>query len=145
VDVDDQARALVKFSAGFGGTIEASWVASGRKMQLQFEIVGSKGAIAFSQERFSELQLFQYTDDESRNGFRTIMAGPLHPPYGEFCIAQGHQLGYNDLKTIEIRDMLWAIGGGQARGPDFREGWEVQKVIDAMILSASEHRWCTVS
>ncbi|NBC96748.1 MAG: hypothetical protein GVY27_10385, partial [Deinococcus-Thermus bacterium] len=35
-------------------------------------------------------------------GFRRIEAGPAHPPYGAFCVAPGHQLGFNDLKAIEV-------------------------------------------
>jgi predicted dehydrogenase len=103
VRVDDIAQALIEFARGCCGTIEASWVATGRKMQLDFEIVGSRGT---TQERFSELQLFQSQGDERRNGFRTILAGPHHPPYGDFCVAPGHQLGFNDMKIIEIRDLL---------------------------------------
>lgn len=145
VEVDDIAKALVRFKRGCLGTVEASWVASGKKMQLEFEVIGSKGALAFTQERLSELQLFQYGDQESRNGFRTIMAGPLHPPYLDFCIAAGHQLGYNDLKTIEVRDVIEAFAGTASRGPDFREGWEIQRVIDAIIGSARSRSWQIVA
>ncbi len=144
VKVDDLVKALVRFERGCIGTIEASWVASGRKMQLEFEIVGSKGTLAFSQARLSELQLFQYGQEESRNGFRTIMAGPLHPPYLDFCIAGGHQLGYNDLKTIEVRDVILAYAGVASRGPDFREGWAVQCVVDAIIASIRTRSWQAV-
>ena len=29
------------------------------------------------------------------------------------CVAPGHQLGFNDLKTIEVADFLEAIAGGE--------------------------------
>ena len=45
VEVDDQARALVRFANGATGSLEASWVAAGRKMHLAFEVTGSKGSI----------------------------------------------------------------------------------------------------
>jgi predicted dehydrogenase len=141
VEVDDVAHALVRFARGCVGTIEASWLSRGRKMQIEFEVVGSKGALAFSQERLNELRLYKVERDESRNGFRTIVAGPEHPPYGAFCPAPGHQLGFNDLKTIEMRDFLLAIAGERPKGPDFREGWEVQKVVDAIIQSSRERQW----
>jgi predicted dehydrogenase len=73
-----------------------------------------------------------------------IEAGPQHPPYGLFCVAPGHQLGFNDLKTIEMAEFLEAIAGGERRGPDFREAWEVQKVIDAALASARDGRWQAV-
>jgi predicted dehydrogenase len=145
VEVDDITRALVQFARGCAGTIEASWLSHGRKMQIEFEVVGSRGTLFFSQERFNELQLYQTGVDDGRNGFRTIAAGPRHAPYGSFCVAPGHQLGFNDLKTIEIRDYLLAIAGEAVRGPDFREGWEVQKVVDAVIRSSCERGWVAVS
>jgi len=144
VEVDDIARALVSFARGCNGTIEASWLAHGRKMQIEFEVVGEHGTLFFTQERFNELQLYRAGADGSRNGFRTILAGPQHEPYGAFCVAPGHQLGFNDLKTIEIRDYLLAIAGGPVRGPDFREGFEVQKTVDAVIRSSRERSWVAV-
>src|SRR5262245_15425733 len=141
VETDDIAHALVRFARGCVGTLEASWLARGRKMQIEFEVVCSRGALAFSQERLNELHLYTSDGVASRNGFRTIVAGPEHPPYGAFCPAPGHQLGFNDLKTIEMRDFLLAIAGEPPAGPDFREGWEVQKVIDAIIQSSRERRW----
>ena len=122
VEVDDIAHAMVRFSRGCVGAIEASWLSQGRKMQIEFEVVGSKGTLVFSQERFNELQLYKVEPNNSRNGFRTIVAGPEHPPYGSFCVAPGHQLGFNDLKTIEMRDFLLAIAREPVKGPDFRKG-----------------------
>ena len=39
------ARILVQFGRGCGGTIEANWIATGRKMQLGFELTGEKGSL----------------------------------------------------------------------------------------------------
>jgi predicted dehydrogenase len=144
VEVDDQARLLVRFARGARGTIETSWLSSGRKMQLDFEVVGEKGALVFTQERFNELRYYKVEKDGSRNGFRTIMAGPEHPPYGAFCIAGGHQIGFNDLKVIEIRGFLAALAGGPRPFADFREAYEVQRVIDSALVSSHEARWVTL-
>ena len=144
VEVDDICHAIVSFANGATGTLEASWLASGRKMQQEFEISGSKGAIHFSQERFNELQLFVTTDRSGQQGFRTIFAGPDHQPYGDFCVAGGHQIGFNDLKTIEVRDFLLAIAGEHRGHADFREGYEVQKTLEAIYASARERRWQTL-
>src|SRR5262245_21498345 len=145
VEVDDIARAMVRFARGCSGTLEASWVSAGRKMQIELELVGSKGALHFNQERFNELRLYQPGPTANRNGFHTILAKPKHSPYGAFCPAPGHQLGFNDLKTIEVRDFLLAVSGVSVIGPDFREGWEVQKVVDAILRSARERAWIAVN
>lgn len=144
VEVDDIARLIVRFARGCHGTIEANWVAVGRKMQLGFELAGTKGGLAFTQERFNELLYYRRGEDPEYAGFRRIEAGPQHYPYGRFCVAPSHQLGFNDLKTIEVAEFLEAIGGGKAKGPDFREAWEIQKVIDTAIASSKERSWLTI-
>jgi predicted dehydrogenase len=136
--VDDIARLLVRFEGGFGGSLEANWVKTGRKMQLAFEVHGTKGSLAFTQERLNELQFFRASDDPRYAGFATIEAGPQHPPYGGFIIAQGHQLGFNDLKTIEMAEFLGGIASGKVAGPDFREAYEIQKVVEASLASSKQ-------
>ena len=138
VAVDDVAHARLRFRNGAVGTIEANWLATGRTMQHAFEICGSTGSIAFSQERFNELHLYRADDETGRQGFRTIVAGPEHEPYGAFCVAPGHQLGFNDLKTIEARDFLLSIGGGSNGHADFDEGVAVLEVVDAIYRSARD-------
>ncbi|MDI9221445.1 Gfo/Idh/MocA family oxidoreductase [Pantoea sp. EA-12] len=144
VEVDDIARLTVKFARGCAGHIEANWVASGHKMQLGFEITGTRGSLIFNQERFNELQLFQFSEREGSNGFRTIVAGPEHAPYGLFCPAPGHQIGFNDLKTIEMLEFIQSIDRGQAVGPDFKEAYEIQKLVDASLVSSKERSWVSV-
>ena len=142
--VDDVARILVNFGRGCGGTIEANWIATGRKMQLGFELTGEKGSLVFTQERLNELLFYKAGGDAKTAGYARIEAGPQHAPYGQFCVAGGHQLGFNDLKTIEMGEFLRAIGGGERAGPDFREAYEIQKVVDAAIASSSARGWVRV-
>ena len=144
VNQDDQARALVRFANGAGGVIEASWVATGRQMQLAYEITGTRGALAFTQERMNELKLYTTDQPAGRDGFKTITAGPDHPPYGAFCPAPGHQLGFNDMKSIEVRDIVQALSGEREAWPDFREAWRVQRVVDGVMTSAAEQQWIEI-
>jgi predicted dehydrogenase len=145
VEVDDEARALVRFANGATGSIEASWVKAGRKMMLAFEITGSKGTVAVDHERFNELRLYTVGDAKGREGFKTILAGPEHQFYKEFCPAPGHQLGFNDIKTIEVMALIKSLAGGPKFMPDFREAWEIQRVVDAIVVSANERRWIEVT
>ena len=144
VEVDDIARLTVKFARGCHGHIEANWVASGHKMQLGFEVTGTSGALIFSQERFNELQYFRNEGSAAKNGFTTIVAGPEHAPYGLFCPAPGHQIGFNDLKTIEMLEFIQAIEKGESQGPDFEEAFEIQKLVDAAIRSSRERTWVAI-
>ena len=145
VEVDDEARALVRFANGATGSIEATWVATGRKMTLIFEVTGSKGTIFVDMERFNELQLYTTDQAKGRQGFKTILTGPDHKFYREFCPAPGHQLGFNDFKTLEVRAILDELAGGPNAIPDFREAWEVQRIVDAIVRSAKENRWLNLS
>lgn len=141
VDVDDQAQALVRFASGAAGTVEASWLAAGRKMGLAFEITGSRGAVVLDYERMNELRVFTGGGPPRVQGFRTVLIGPEHPDYGAFCPAPGHQLGFNDLKTIEVRQLLDGIARDTPLQPDFRGAWRIAQVVDAIQLSAAERRW----
>ena len=142
--MDDVARLFLRFENGASGSLEANWIATGRKMQHDFEIYGAKGAILFTQERFNELQVYYTGDGAGRRGFRTVFAGPEHEPYGAFCVAPGHRIGFNDFKAIEARGFLQAVAGGPREGPDFREGHEVQKLVELAYRSARERRWLEV-
>ena len=35
--------------------------------------------------------------------------------------------------------------GGPKFMPDFREAWEIQRVVDAIVLSSNEKRWVEVT
>ncbi len=141
VEVDDIGRAFLRFGNGASGSVEGNWVATGRKMQHDFEVHGSKGALAFSQERFNELHFYATGDAPGRQGFRRIEAAPAHPPYGRFCVAPGHQIGFNDLKTIEVAGFLDAIATGGAEPFGFRAGLRIQTLVEEIKRSAQDRCW----
>ena len=145
VDVDDRAVFLADFESGVTGTFEANWAAAGRRMQLAFEVTGTRGAIAFTQERMNELHLHSAASAGGRRGFTRIEAGPEHPPYGNICPAGGHQLGFNELKIIEVAELLDALAGGPPAHPDFEEGYQVQRTVEAVKRSAGERCWIDVA
>ena len=141
VEVDDIGRAFLRFENGATGSVEGNWIATGRTMQHDFEVYGSKGALAFSQERFNELHFFAASDPRGRRGFRRIEAGPDHAPYGLFCVAAGHQLGFNDLKAIEVAGYLDAIAGRRAEPFNFRAGLRIQTLVEAIHESSRASAW----
>ena len=141
VTVDDSSRTFLRFANGASGSIEASWIATGRKMQHDFEVYGTKGALLFTQERLNELHVYSTGDAAGRRGFRRIEAGPEHEPYGLFCVAPGHQLGFNDLKAIEVARFMEAIAGLRPEPFDFRAGERIQMLVETFQASAREGRW----
>ncbi|GAB5374383.1 MAG: Gfo/Idh/MocA family oxidoreductase [Acuticoccus sp.] len=140
VENEDTASAIVRFASGAQGTLCTSRSAWGRKNTLDVEVHGTRGMIAFSQERLNELQLFVNEGPAAEQGFRTILTGPAHAPYGHFCPAPGHQLGFGDLKTIEVAAFLRAIAGDTRAFPDFSDALAFERVIHAIDAAAREGR-----
>jgi predicted dehydrogenase len=145
VENEDIAQMLVKFSRGCTGTMEISRVATGKKCGLEFEIFGSQGSMAFDQERMNELRIYSNASKTDERGFRTILAGPEHPDYAAFCPAPGHGLGINDLKVIEVRNLLRGILHGEHIYSDFRNGCRVQEISDAVEASSQRAAWIDIS
>ena len=141
ITVDDVTHCFAEFANGATGSIEANWCATGRTMQHDFEVYGSKGSLHFSQEHFNELHYFNCSDAAGMRGFRRIEAGPDHPPYGNFCVAPGHQIGFNDLKAIEINGFANAIAGTSSEPFNFRAGWRIQSLVEAIQRSSSKNIW----
>lgn len=141
VENEDVAHAIIRFSNGVPGVIQSSRVANGRKNLIRVEVHGSRGMIAYDQERLNELQLYTMDGPPSTRGFRIIQTGPRHAPYGSFCPAPGHQLGFNELKVIEAAALLNAIAGRPAHLVDFAKGFAIEQVIHAIARSSQAERW----
>jgi predicted dehydrogenase len=144
VTVDDVGRAFLRFGNGAQGSIEGNWIATGRKMQHDFEVYGTRGALAFTQERFNELHFYSTADAPGRRGFRRIEAAPDHPPYGRFCVAPGHQLGFNDLKAIEVEGYIRAIAGETPEPFGFAAGLRIQHLVETIQKSSAARQWLRV-
>lgn len=123
--------ALLRFASGAHGSFATSRVARGRKCRLQWEVHGSLGTIVFDQENMNELWIHR----AGEVGFVRHLTGPEQPDFAAFCPAPGHNFGFNEQKIVEARDLLVAIAGAPNKGPDFREGLEIERVIHAMATS----------
>ena len=141
---DDQVQFLAEFAGGATGHLEASRVASGSKMDVTFEITGSEGAIQFDGERLGELRLYARRDPADKQGFRTISAGPAHPPYGNFLPGAAHGISFNDLKVIEVQNLMQLVAAGEPTPLDFEGAAHIGRVLDAVLASAAERRWAVV-
>jgi predicted dehydrogenase len=144
VETFDIASSLIHLENGIAGTLLVNRSAWGRKGRIQIQIFGSKGSIVFDQERFNEIQLYVTSDRPSEQGYRTILLSPQHEPYGKFVPAPGHGLGFNDLKTIECRELIRRMNGEPANLIEFDEGLEIERTVHAMARSHGERRWANV-
>jgi len=139
VENEDHAAALLRFAGGMPGVVETSRVALGRKMDLSFELTCERGTLRFEAERMNELGL--YLDDLSGSGFRRLLISQQHPDYGAFLPAPGHGLGFNDLKTIELKAFLDGIAAGKSPDPDLAEAARIGRLCEAVLDSAASGQW----
>lgn len=145
VETYDIASVLMRLENGMSATLQVNRSAWGRKGRIAVQIFGSRGTILFDQERFNEFQLYLTSDRPEEQGFRTVLIGPQHAPYGDFIPAPGHGLGFNDLKLIECNELITRIrGDGEARLIDFDAGLAIERTVHAMARSYHEGGWVAV-
>lgn len=144
VEVYDIATMLLRLENGASGFIAVNRTAWGRKGRIAVQIFGAKGTILYDQERMNELQLYLTSGRQTEQGFRTIISGPSHPPYGRFCPAPGHSLGFNDLKTIECRELIARMAGEASIGITFEDGILIERTVAAAGRSFEAGGWVEV-
>ena len=144
VENDDATIFLAGFANGAIGSIEATRVSAGRSYDVGFTLTGTKGALRFDQQRMFELQVRLASDPGGTTGFRHIQLGPGHGDYGVLWPVPGINISVHDLKFFEAHDLIEAIMTGTAVSPDFREGWEVEKVIDAVDEASGTNGWVAI-
>lgn len=144
VDVDDQCIFMVECANGAFGSIEATRNAWGRNNYITFEIHGTKGSIYFNYERRDELQVCFADDPSDRRGFRTVYTGPNHP-YGDgLWPIPALGIGYTETKIIQCYDFFRALQDGSEAAPNFRDGYAIELISDAILESAKTHQWVDV-
>lgn len=141
---EDYVGALVQFSNGAQGTLEACRVAKGPRCEMAFELNGTRGALKWNFERVNELQLFLPDGTEEHNGPVLIQSGPQHPYYASFYPGPAQNMSYEDLKIIEARQFLQSVATGKQGKPGFAEALAVAEVQDAMERSWASKSWVDV-
>jgi predicted dehydrogenase len=141
VTVDDAAMFMAKFKNGALGTFEATRFAVGRKNHHRWEINGSKGSVVFNLERMNELEFYDNTAPGNVQGFTLIQATDgAHPYAGHFWPA-GHIIGYEHTFIDLLADAFNNMAAGKPISPDMRDGYENQRVLDAVERSSDSRSW----
>ena len=143
VTVDDATLALLRFADGAVGTIEATRFAPGRRNYNAFEINGSLGSLSFNLERLNELKLFLCKDAKHSQGFKDILVTEPSHPYMNWW-PPGHIIGYEHTFVHIVHDLMQSMGRNRPASPDFRDGVENQRVIEAIQESAQSGQWISL-
>ena len=136
VEVDDAALMMVEFESGAVGSFESTRYALGHRNRHTFEIYGSKGSLSFDLQDMNRLKFFSAADDQAEAGFRDILATePVHPYVGKWW-PPGHIIGYEHSFVHSVADFVSAIDAGSSITPNFADGVEIMRVLDAGLRSA---------
>lgn len=144
VDVDDAFAAVIEFSNGVLGTLEASRFATGRKNYNVWEINAENGSLRFNLEDLNRLDVY-WVDDEPKTirGFHNVLVtDKLHPWVANWW-PPGHIIGWEHTFVHEIHHLLDCIRHDRPIAPygaDFEDGYRVAIVSDAIVESAETRR-----
>jgi len=139
---EDYVGMLVQFANGAHGTLEACRVIFGPKVEMAFDVNGTKGALSWDFERMNEMKVYLPDGHESHDGYTRILSDPAHHPgHGAFNPAPGTGLGYDDLKTIEAYHFMRSIIDGKQRSPSFADALAVAEVQAAAAKSWDSGSW----
>ena len=141
VTVDDDTNFLARFKNGSAGVFESSRFGGGRRNFNTFQICGSKGSLAFNQERMNELEFYDRTEPNEQQGFKTILVTEPNHPYTGAWWPPGHIIGYEHLFVNAIHDFLTCLETETMPEPNFRDGVRNQSILDAVERSAKSGRW----
>jgi predicted dehydrogenase len=142
--VDDAVVAMVKFENGSIGTFEATRFGIGIKNGNVFQIHGANGMLRFNLERLNHLEFVDATQPSTEQGPRDVLVTDLkHPIFGHFW-RPGHIIGYEHTFIAALAEFLIAVANGERFRPDFADGVEVQRALDALQRSAKTREWTPV-
>ncbi len=141
VTVDDDANFLARFRNGSVGVFQYSRFCGGRRNYNTLQIYGSKGSIAFNLERMNEVEIYDGSDPQALQGFKTInVTESVHPYVGAWW-PPGHIIGYEHTFVHALHDFFTALEKDTLPEPNFHDGVKNQAVMDAVARSAKSGRW----
>jgi predicted dehydrogenase len=146
VGIDDACSFLCHFDNGSLGLFESTRYARGHKALYTFEINGEKASIKWDLHDLHRLEYFDHRDEGKLRGWRSIHvtdAGGEHP-YMDHWWVPGLQIGYEHSFVHQVADFLEGVSKGQPAQPEFRNAWQTQLVLDAILDSAKTHSWAAV-
>jgi predicted dehydrogenase len=144
VKIDDACAFLCRFLNGSLGLFESTRYARGHKALYTFEINGENGSIKWDLHDLHRLEFFDYKDESTLRGWRSIHVSDTDHPYMKNWWVPGLQIGYEHTFVHQVADFLKNLGEGKPTSPTFREALETQAVCDAVLDSAEVGQWQTV-
>lgn len=141
VENEDIVMFLAEYACGAIASLGSSRVATGRKNFFSYEIQGTRGSVSYNLERMGEVQVYFTDESERDSGFRTVLMNPEHPGYSVFQPQAGISLAFNDMKILEVNQLMRAITRQEPYICNFNFGAEIDRVVDAVLQSCECGQW----
>jgi predicted dehydrogenase len=144
VGIDDACAFLARFQNGSLAIFESTRYARGHKALYTFEINGEHASISWDLHDLHRLNYFDHRDQGIVRGWRSIhVTDGDHPYMGKWWVP-GLQIGYEHTFVHQVADFLEGVAKGRPAQPDFRNAYETQLVLDAVLQSAREQKWVSI-
>lgn len=144
VGIDDACSFFCHFTNGSLGLFESTRYARGHKALYTLEINGEHASIAWDLHDLHRLKFFDYSDESTVRGWRSIHVSDGNQPYMGNWWVPGLQIGYEHSFIHQVADFLQSLSGGEPAHPTFRDALETQRVCDAVLASAKDRQWKNV-
>jgi predicted dehydrogenase len=141
VGIDDACIFHCHFDNGSLGLFESTRYARGHKALYTFEINGENASIRWDLHDLNRLEYFDYADESTVRGWRSIHVTDGDQPYMDKWWVPGLGIGYEHSFVHQAADFLQSLETGKPCAPNFRDALETQKVCEAVIASANERAW----
>jgi predicted dehydrogenase len=144
VGIDDACAFLCHFDNGSLGLFESTRYARGHKALYTFEINGEHASIKWDLHDLHRLEYFDHRDEGIVRGWRSVhVTDGDHPYMGKWWVP-GLQVGYEHTFVHQVADFLDGLAKGKPAKPDFRDAYQTQLVLDAVLDSARSGQWTKV-
>jgi predicted dehydrogenase len=148
IELDDYASLFLRLDNGARGSFTTCQAAAGRKVDLEFQVFGSKESYAWSHVHPNALWIGRREKGNETFYESSVLQAPETRKYA--TLPTGHPMGYHDAVYNLFRDYYEALAAKragkpvQATFPDFRTGHEMMCVIDAAVRSHASGGWIKV-
>ncbi len=144
VEVDDASIAVLEFSNGAIGYLEATAFATGRRAHIGVELNAEKGSFYWHFEDLNSLYVsYKKEKRKDTRGYRKIDISQEYHPYFDRWLPYGENIGYPEIFVHTAYHIVNAVINDKKLEPmiaTFEDGYKANVICDAIIESSKTGR-----
>jgi predicted dehydrogenase len=144
IETEDFGSAIFRIGKRGRGAFTASQVSAGRKNRLSIEIYGTKGSVAWDQERPDELWIGNRNTNNQSIVKDPALLKPAARTYADY--PGGHSEGYDDTFKQVFRRFYESLEnpGAAVEYPQFADGVRQLVILESELSSNAKHGWVEI-